>query len=428
MSNNQVVQARTPSSGGSPGQNRIYLDHNATSPLRKRVRAAMINAMELGGNPSSIHAEGRRARALIERSRETIAAVVGAEPEDVLFTSGGTEANMTALSPGIVAKNMSDWQRALLFVSAIEHPAIARGGRFAASQIRVIPVLSSGIVDLGAFIALLEENGIYRDEDGQPARPFMVSVMLANNETGIIQPVTEIAALVLERGGFMHCDGVQALGRMPFDMASTSADLLTIAAHKIGGPKGVGALIGPGIDNVLQDPLLTGGGQERRRRAGTEDVVAIAGFATAAEIACEELADREMIRFLRDRMERKLTGLFPGLQIFGQHLARLDNTSFLAIPGVDAQSLVMALDLDGIAISAGTACSSGKVKRSSVLDAMGFDEKTARCAFRVSFGPENWRDDVDRLVVAVKSAVAKIRKSHSLSDADLVMARQQGTN
>lgn len=379
---------------------RIYLDHNATSPLRRRVREAMIETMDIAGNPSSVHTEGRKARGIVERAREKIAALVGADSRDVIFTSGGTEANMTALSPGLVAKSARDRQRALCFVSAIEHPSVLSGGRFDPAQIRIIPVTPDGIVDIEAFVELLDRHHLHADNNHDRA-PFIVSVMLANNETGVVQPVTEIAAIVLERGGLMHSDAAQALGRMPFDMGSVGVDLVTINAHKIGGPKGVGALVGPGIDNVLNDPLLTGGGQEMRRRAGTEDVVSIAGFAVAAEISCEELADREMVRFLRDRFESRLTRQYSEMTVFGRKALRLDNTSLIAIPGVRAENMVIALDLDGIAISSGSACSSGKVSGSHVLEAMGVAKDLANCAFRISFGPQNWLNDIDAVVASI---------------------------
>ena len=375
---------------------RIYLDHNATSPLRGRVRDAMVRAMDFSGNASSVHTEGRKARNLVEQSREKIAALVGADPHDVLFTSGGTEANITALAPGLVANTVEQRTKALCFVSAVEHPSVLAGGRFTPEQLRIIPVTSQGTVDLQAFIELLDQHGLNPIAGKKSKQPFIVSTMLANNETGAIQPVTEIAGIVLERGGLMHCDGVQALGRMPFDLASVGADLVTIAAHKIGGPKGVGALIGPGIDHVLNDPLMRGGGQELRRRAGTEDIVAIAGFATAAEISCEELADREMVRFLRDRTERRLKEAYAQLVVFSQDTDRLDNTSYMAIPGVGAENMIIALDLEGIAISSGSACSSGKTTRSHVLRAMGVNEELAKCAFRVSFGQQNWLREFQR--------------------------------
>lgn len=394
---------------------RVYLDHNATSPLRKRVRHAMVEAMDVGGNASSVHAEGRKARWIVERSRETIAALVDAYPDDVLFTSGGTEANITALSPGLVVKKNEDRAEALCFISGIEHPSVRSGGRFERSQIRTMPVTSDGVVDLEAFIDLLDAHNISVRPEGQSNKPFIVSVMLANNETGAIQPVKEIADIVRERGGFMHCDGVQGFGRVLFDLRSIGVDLVTIAAHKIGGPKGVGALIGPGIDKVLNDPLMTGGGQELKRRAGTEDVVSIAGFAVAAEISCEELADREMIRSLRDRLEQRLSEDHSDLIIFAKGQNRLDNTSFLAIPGVLAENMIIALDLDGIAVSAGTACSSGKVSQSHVLQAMGVAKDISQCAFRVSFGPQNEINDVDRLVSSIAKAVERQSRDKTIS-------------
>ena len=397
----------------SVGQ-RVYFDHNATSPLRTRVRKAMIDVMDVSGNPSSIHTEGRKARAIIEYSREKIAALVGAGQHDIMFTSGGTEANNTALSPGLVAEQTERREGALCFVSGIEHPSVHRGGRFKPSQIRYIPVNEAGVVDLDAFEELLEANQIMASNRSDMKQPFMVSVMLANNESGVIQPVTEIAGLVLERGGLMHCDAVQALGRMPFDIGSLGADLVTITAHKIGGPKGVGALIGPAVDRVLNDPLVSGGGQELGRRAGTEDPVSIAGFAAAAEIACEELADREMTRFLRDRLETRLNGAISDLIVFAEDADRLDNTSFLAVPGLSAENLVIALDLDGISISSGAACSSGKVKKSHVLEAMGFDTEIAQCAFRVSVGPQNWLDDIDRLVISIEKNMKRSRGTKAL--------------
>jgi len=388
---------------------RAYLDHNATSPLRPKVRDAMIDAMQVGGNPSSVHAEGRRARAIVETARENIVALLGADAGELMFTSGGTEANNTVLSPRLIAKTPQQRARALCFVSAVEHPSVLAGGRFDKEQVRIIPATSSGVVDIEAFMALLEENniGIVGSAAASRNPPFMVSVMLANNETGVVQPVTEISAITLERGGFMHCDAVQALGRMPFDLSSLGVDLLTIAAHKIGGPKGIGALVGPGVDRILQDPLIKGGGQELGRRAGTENVMAAAGFGAVVELACEELADREMVGFLRDRLETRLGERFGDLVVFAKDAHRLDNTSMMALPGVSSQRVLMNMDLDGVAISAGSACSSGKIKGSPVLAAMGVAPELAECAFRVSFGPENWLPDIDRLTSVLEKVAAR---------------------
>jgi cysteine desulfurase len=371
----------------------------------------MIDAMALIGNPSSVHAEGRRAKSIVTEAREKIAALLGASPRELMFTSGGTEANNYALSPSLVAQAKDDETQALCFISAIEHPSVIAGGRFRADNIRHIPVDGDGVVDIDAFVALLDDHGFEKraaiDADKTPL--YVVSITLANNETGVVQPVTEIAGIVIERGGIMHTDAVQALGRMPFDLQSLGVDLLTIAAHKIGGPKGIGALVGPAIDKVLNDPLVKGGGQEFGRRAGTENIVAIAGFAAAAELACDELADREMVRFLRDRLESRLQKMFPDLVVFSEKVDRLDNTSLFAVPGLRAETLVMALDLEGLAVSSGSACSSGKVAPSHVLSAMGVSPELAGCAIRVSFGPDNWLQDVDRLV----NALGKIAKTRA---------------
>ncbi len=373
----------------------IYLDHNATAPARPEVMAEIMRVMNIGGNPSSVHTIGRGARAILETSRENIARQVTCRPGQLVFTGGGTEANNIALR----ASGMDH-----LVFSSTEHDSILNIKDSFPGQVDILSVDDKGYVSPDELSQLLT---------GARGR-VLVSVMLANNETGAIQPVTEIAGIVLERGGLMHCDAVQALGRMPFDLASLGADLVTIAAHKIGGPKGVGALIGPGVDKILNDPLMTGGGQVMRRRAGTENIIAIAGFATAAEISCEELADREMVRFLRDRAESRLKSQHPELIVFSREADRLENTSFMAIPGVLAEKLIIALDLDGIAISSGSACSSGKVTRSQVLAAMGVNDELAKCAFRVSFGPQNWLDDVDRLVGSLTKAVERMNRLKTL--------------
>src|SRR5690349_20554715 len=277
---------------------RIYLDWNATTPLRPEAKAAMARAWEIGGNPSSVHAEGREARRLVEDARAAVAAAVDAEAENVIYTSGGTEANSLALTPGLRRGKGPAMGR--LLVSAIEHASVLSGGRFAAEAIRHIGVTRDGVVDLDRLRALL---------DGPPA---LVSIMLANNETGAIQPVAAAAELVHAAGGLLHVDAIQALGKIPFDIASTSADLLSLSAHKIGGPKGVGALVlAEGVEGLA--PLLRGGGQEKGRRAGTEDVAGIVGFGAAAKAALasrESDAGRE--KGLRVRLETGL-GEVPGV-------------------------------------------------------------------------------------------------------------------
>lgn len=351
---------------------RAYLDWNATAPLRPQALAAMQAALELTGNPSSVHREGRSARRVIEGAREQVAALAGADPALVTFTASATEANMLALTPAIEQAG-DRAPRGRLIVSAVEHPSVRAGGRFAGHE--EIGVDSSGVIDLAALKALLEPGG----------RP-LVSIMLANNETGVLQPIREAADIVHEAGGLLHVDAVQAPGRIPFGMNKLGADLLTLSAHKLGGPKGVGALIRrEGIH--IADPLIRGGGQERGTRAGTENVAAIAGFgAAAATVAAEGEAEAGRMAVLRDRLEASLRDVTPQAVIFGQSAQRLPNTTLVALPGLKAETAVIALDLDGVAVSSGAACSSGKVQPSHVLAAMGVESGLAQAAIRVSIG------------------------------------------
>jgi cysteine desulfurase len=359
---------------------RIYLDWNATTPLRLEAKAAMARAWEIGGNPSSVHAEGREARRLVEDARAAVAAAVGAEAENVIFTSGGTEANSLALTPGLRRGKGSAMER--LLVSAIEHASVLSGGRFAAEAIRTIGVVSDGVVDLDRLRALL---------DGPPA---LASIMLANNETGAIQPVAEAAELVHAAGGLLHVDAIQALGKIPFDIASTGADLLSLSAHKIGGPKGIGALVlAEGVEGLA--PLLRGGGQEKGRRAGTEDVAGIAGFGAAASAA---LAVREHDAISEEGLRAELeTGLreVPGAVVFADKVKRLPNTVLFAVPGMRAETAVIGFDLAGIAVSSGSACSSGKVQPSHVVEAMGYGPELAQGAVRLSLGWSTTAADID---------------------------------
>jgi cysteine desulfurase len=355
---------------------RAYLDWNATAPLRPQARAAMLAALDLVGNPSSVHAEGRAARQVIERAREAVAALVGADPRCVTFTGGGTEANMLALDPA--ARMHGGSRRARLLVSAIEHPSVLAGGRFPADLVEKITVSHSGYVDLSA----LSESLALAAAGEAP----LVSVMLANNETGAIQPVEEAAQIVHAAGGLLHVDAIQAAGRIPIDISELGADLLTLSAHKIGGPKGVGALVRR--DRSLDlDPLVTGGGQESRLRAGTENVAGIAGFgAAAAAAASEQGAMSDHVTKLRDHFEDYLSGAVPDVTIFCRTSKRLPNTTLFAAPGVKAETAIIALDLAGVAVSSGSACSSGKVAPSHVLAAMGVAPDLARGAIRVSIG------------------------------------------
>jgi len=371
-------------------QNRVYLDWNATTPLRRAAREAMASAWDLGGNPSSIHAEGRRARGLVEDARGAVAAAVGAEPRNVVFTSGGTEANALALTPGVSGRSHQAVDR--IIISAVEHASVLAGGQFALERIALAPVHRSGLVDLDALSDMLA--------DGPPA---LVSVMLANNETGAIQPVAEIADLVHEAGGLLHVDAVQALGKIPFKLNELKADLLSISAHKIGGPTGIGALI---LTEDLVGPpaLIRGGGQERGRRAGTENVPAIAGFGAAvrAAMATRE-SDMAHAETLRNRLEqglRQTQGSANGSVVFSQDVARLPNTTLFGVPGLKAETAIIGFDLEGIAVSSGSACSSGKVQPSHVLEAMGYGPELAKGAIRFSLGWQTTEADIDRALKA----------------------------
>jgi len=360
---------------------RVYFDWNATTPLRPEAKAAMAAAWELNGNPSSVHSEGRKARRLIEDARAAVAKAVGGRPQDVVFSSGGTEANALALTPGLRRGTSGPVTR--LLTSAIEHASVLAGGRFAPDAIGSIGVTRSGVVDLDELRALLN--------DGPPA---LVSVMLANNETGAIQPVADVAEIVHAAGGVLHVDAIQAFAKIPFDLASTQADLMTLSAHKIGGPKGVGALVlAEGVEGL--GAWLRGGGQELGRRAGTENVAGISGFGAAVKTAMAALkADAARMRGLRDRLEHGLRQT-PGLVIFSEEVKRLPNTVLFAVPGLKAETAVIAFDLSGVAVSSGSACSSGKVQPSHVLAAMRYRQDLAQGAVRLSLGWSTSETDVD---------------------------------
>jgi cysteine desulfurase len=360
--------------------NRVYLDWNATTPLRPEARQAMQAAWERPGNPSSVHAEGRQARQLVEEARAAVAAAVGAVPQNVVFTASGTEANALALSPGLHGGSRRPIQR--LLMSSIEHTSVLSGGRFAPEAIDRIAATTSGVVDLADLRAKL--TGV----------PALVSVMAANNETGALQPISEVAQIVHEAGGLLHVDAIQALGKILFDINALGADLVAISAHKVGGPKGVGALIlADGLAGI--EPLLRGGGQERGRRAGTENVAGIAGFGAATKAAMSALdADRERLKDLRERLEAGLRQT-PGMVIFSEHAPRLPNTTLFTVPGLRAETAVIGFDLEGVAVSSGSACSSGKVQPSHVLEAMGYGPKLAQGAVRLSLGWSTTEADVD---------------------------------
>ena len=372
---------------------RAYFDWNATAPLREEAREAVCAALALTGNASSVHAEGRAARRLIEQAREEVARLVGAESRNVTFTSGATEANVLALTPAIEIGGRRE-PRDRLFISAIEHPSVLSGGRFDAGQVEVLPVTSGGVLDLDALRLALSRS----------KRP-LVSVMLANNESGVVQPIAEVADIVHAAGGVLHVDAVQGPGRIACDIGALGADLMSISSHKLGGPQGAGALIRRG-DVHVADPLIRGGGQERGLRAGTENVAAIAGFAAAASAA--QHSNTQRLAALRDRFETGLKSSTPQVVIFGENVPRLSNTSLFTVPGLKAETAIIAFDLNGVAVSSGSACSSGKVQASHVLAAMGVEPALARGAVRVSLGWSTTEAEIDALLTAWNKVVSSL--------------------
>jgi cysteine desulfurase len=381
---------------------RVYLDWNATAPMRREAREALHDALALAGNPSSVHAEGRAARSLIERARAEVAALVGAKPADVFFTSGGTEANMLALTPAIETAGEKR-PRERLLMSAIEHSSVRAGGRFPAEAIADIAVDADGRVNLAALAQVL----------GNAPRP-LVSIMLANNETGVVQPVAEAAAIVHAAGGLLLVDAVQVVGRVPCDIGALGADLLTLSAHKIGGPKGVGALVRASEAIHFPDPLIRGGGQERGMRAGTENVAGIAALgAAAAAVRQQAAAEAAHMLALRNELEGGLRAISPNAVIFGAGTGaeRLPNTTLFALEGMKAETAVIAFDLEGVAVSSGAACSSGKVQPSHVLAAMGVSPALVRGAVRVSLGWTTTKADIDRFLDAWRKVSGALSRS-----------------
>jgi cysteine desulfurase len=360
---------------------RVYLDWNATAPLCPEARQAMAAAWDLLGNPSSVHAEGRQARRLVEDARAAVATAVGGQPRNVVFTSGGTEANALALTPGL--RGGSGQALHSLFVSAIEHPSVLSGGRFLPEFVSRIGVTRFGLVDLDQLERALASR-----------EPALVSIMAANNETGALQPLREAAEIVHKMGGLLHVDAVQAFGKIEFNINDIGADLVTLSAHKIGGPKGIGALVlADGVQGL--DPLLRGGGQERGHRAGTENVAGIAGFGAALKAALDRLEHTVgRLEQLREQLEDGLRRS-PEVAIFSDDAPRLPNTTLFTVPGLRAETAVIGFDLAGVAVSSGSACSSGKVQSSHVLEAMGFSRSQAQGAVRISLGWSTSEADID---------------------------------
>ena len=385
---------------------RAYLDHNATTPVRPAVAEAMMRALAMPGNPSSVHAEGRAARAAVERAREQVAALVGAKASNVVFTSGGTEANATVLAPGLMdcdgGRDCVRIPASLLLHSATEHPCVLDGHRFRKDAAEAIPVGADGLVDTAWLAERLE-----RFAAEHPGTRALVSVHLANNETGVIQPVAESASIAKRFGALVHSDAVQAAGKIAVDIESLGVDVLTLSAHKLGGPKGIGAIVFRTGALELADKPLRGGGQERGWRAGTENLPGIIGFGAAAALATAALAtEAERLRPLRDRLEAGLLAMAPETAIFGAAAPRLPNTSAFATPGQTAETLLIKLDLAGVALSSGSACSSGKVKRSHVLTAMGIDPAMSAGALRASLGWTTCEADIDLFLSAYAKALA----------------------
>jgi cysteine desulfurase len=368
---------------------RLYLDYNATAPLKPLARQAVLEAMEDVGNASSVHAEGRAARARVEKARESVALLVKGEAKNVTFTGGGTEANNTVLTMGWTKGGQAIGVDRL-FVGGTEHPSVLAGGRFPEERVSRIPVDDQGIVQLNALRTMLAEAGTRGEL-------VLVSVMLANNETGAIQPVAEVSDIAHEFGAIVHTDAVQAAGRIPIDIKALGVDVLTLSSHKLGGPLGAGAIVV--ADEALGfDPLVKGGGQEKRRRAGTEAVATVAGMGAAC-LATDLDADISRLSQLRDAYARTIAESLAGsgrtLTVFSDRVARLPQTLCFAIEGLPAETLLIALDLAGVAVSSGSACSSGKVAPSHVLSAMGVPENLAKAAVRLSLGWDSRESDLD---------------------------------
>jgi cysteine desulfurase len=379
---------------------RLYLDWNATSPLHPAAREAVLRAIDMFGNPSSVHGEGRSVRAAIEGARRQVAALAGADPAHVVFTSGATEAaNMVLTSDFRMGRTPMAINH--LYYSAIEHPAMREGGRFCKERISEIAVTSAGVVDLDSLQSLLQAH------DKSTGLP-MVAVMLVNNETGVVQPIGEVAKIVQAHGGLLVVDAVQAAGRITLDINALGADFMIISSHKIGGPKGAGALVSRG-EVLMPRALIHGGGQEKGHRSGTENSLAVIGFGAAAQAAVEEFDERNgRLSRLRERLEAGMRAAAPDVIIYGADQMRVSNTTFFTLPGLKAETGQIAFDLEGVALSAGAACSSGKVGESHVLVAMGRDPKLG--ALRISLGFSTDDDDID-MALAKFTKIAARRKS-----------------
>lgn len=385
----------------------IYLDCNATTPLRPEAQQAMQVVLDECGNPSSVHSVGRRARAHLSGARSTLAELFGVDASRVIFTSGCTEANMHVLTP--FYRIEADYERlAHVLVGATEHPSVLKGGRFSDSEREVLPVDSNGHVEVEPLRQSMERIS----SEGSKA---LVSIMAVNNETGIVQPMEEIAEIVNDFGGVLHVDATQIIGRRHVRLDSLGCDVMTLSAHKLGGPQGVGAVILAG-EQLQPAPLVTGGGQEYYQRSGTENVAAVAGFGAVAEIIPDMVAEMKQIGVLRDKLEEELRTLTPDIVIFGESVDRIENTSCYAVPNISAETAVIACDLEGIAISSGSACSSGRVDASHVLEAMGVPKELAQGALRISLGWKNTKEEINRFLQKWRSIVDRV-KPHTIGNA-----------
>lgn len=356
-----------------------YLDYNATAPVKPEVVEEVTRVLKEGGNPSSVHSRGRKAKSILEKSRTNIALMLNARPQMIVFTSGGTEANNIALKSLDIDH---------IIISAVEHDSIMQIAENQNVSIDICPVDDNGLVIKSALEGLLSEK------QGKT----LVSIMLANNETGVIQDIARLSELVHDKGALIHTDAIQAFGKIPLDFKALGVDMMSLSAHKIGGPQGVGALVAH--ESLKIKPLISGGGQEVGRRSGTENLAGIAGFAKAVELVPQSLQKADFLSQERERMEQKISQFSNETCIFGQKSPRLPNTSTILMPDVLSETQVMAFDLEGICVSSGSACSSGKVKPSHVISAMGGSEKDARSTVRVSLGWNSTADEVDHFITA----------------------------
>lgn len=387
---------------------RLYFDWNAGAPMKVAARMRFLELLDRAGNSSSVHAEGRAARSVVESARRSVARLCGAEAKGVTFCSGGTEAANTVLTPEWTLFG-KPYRFDRLLVSAVEHPAVARGGRFPAERVESILVDGDGLVDLALLGRRLAELAV----TGERA---LISVMMANNETGVIEPLADVVQLARKYGALVHSDAVQAVGKLPVDIEELGLDVLTLSAHKIGGGQGVGAIV-RGRNGFAFSPLVTGGGQESWARAGTENVAAIGAFGAAADAALEDLKAMVAVAARRDHIAAIVTDLVPDVTIFGATAPRLPNTLCFAAPGIAAETAVIAFDLAGVALSSGSACSSGKVTASPVLMAMGVDPALVKGGLRISIGPETTDEEVVAFGLRAHNVFAAMKKQHGTAAA-----------